>query len=124
MSASTRSSPSLAAHPSHPSLLDQLVTVVLSWTVINTAFALRDAGLTFGSGDTGIVFGDSDGPKGSTYRDFAYVAYTIGTCYQVSDTTVRDRRIRRTLPSHALLSYLFGAAIVGGSVNLIASLIC
>jgi uncharacterized membrane protein len=47
----------------------------------------------------------------------------IGMCYQVSDTTVRNRRIRRTVLSHALLSYLFGVAIVGGSVNLIAGLI-
>jgi uncharacterized membrane protein len=44
-------------------------------------------------------------------------------CYQVSDTTIRDRRIRRTVLSHALLSYVFGTAIVAGSVNLIAGLI-
>ena len=44
--------------------------------------------------------------------------------YQMSDTTVRDRWIPRTVLPHALLSYLFGAAIVGGSVNLMASLIC
>jgi uncharacterized membrane protein len=41
----------------------------------------------------------------------------------VSDTTVRDRRIPRTVLSQALLSYLFGVAIVAGSVNLIAGLI-
>jgi Protein of unknown function (DUF1345) len=58
-----------------------------------------------------------------TYCDFAYVAFTIGMCYQVSDTAVRDRRIRRTVLSHALLSYVFGVAIVAGSVNLIAGLI-
>jgi uncharacterized membrane protein len=64
------------------------------------------------------------GPEGPTYRDFAHVAFRIGMCCQVSETTVRDRRIRRTVLSHALLCYLFGAAIVGASVNLIASLIC
>jgi Protein of unknown function (DUF1345) len=89
-------------HPSvctAPGLLDQVLTVLLSWKVVNTVFTLRDAGLTFGSGDAGIVFGDSDGPEGSMYRDFAYVAFTIGTCYQLSDTTVRVRRIRRTVLS-------------------------
>jgi uncharacterized membrane protein len=100
-----------------------VLTVVLSWTVVNTVFTLRYADLHFGSPDTGIAFADSGGPEGPTYRDFAYVAFTIGMCYQVSDTTVRDRRIRRTVLSHALLSYLFGVAIVGGSVNLIAGLI-
>src|SRR5215207_1443512 len=100
-----------------------LLTVVLSWTVVNTVFTLRYADQTFGSEDAGIAFGDADRPEGPTYREFAYVAFTIGMCYQVSDTTVRDHRIRRTVLSHALLSYAFGAAIVGGSVNLIAGLI-
>ena len=57
------------------------------------------------------------------YRDFAYVAFTIGMCYQVSDTTLRHTRIRRTALSHAFLSYLFGVVIVAGSVNLISGLI-
>jgi uncharacterized membrane protein len=91
--------------------------------VVNTVFTLRYADQHFASGAAGIAFGDSDGPEAPTYRDFAYVAFTIGMCYQVSDTTVRDRRIRRTVLAHALLSYLFGVAIVGGSVNLIAGLI-
>src|SRR6188508_716844 len=100
-----------------------VLTVVLSWTVVNTVFTLRYADQSVGSGDAGISFGDADGSEGPTYRDFAYVAFTIGMCYQVSDTTVRDRRIRRTVFSHAFLSYVFGVAIVGGSVNLIAGLI-
>jgi uncharacterized membrane protein len=100
-----------------------VLTIVLSWTVVNTVFTLRYADQHFASGAAGIAFGDSDAPEAPTYRDFAYVAFTIGMCYQVSDTTVRDRRIRRTVLSHALLSYLFGVAIVGGSVNLIAGLI-
>ena len=100
-----------------------VLTVVLSWTVVNTVLTLRYADQTTGSGDGGISFGAADGSEEPTYRDFAYVAFTIGMCYQVSDTTVRDRRIRRTVLSHALLSYVFGVAIVGGSVNLIAGLI-
>jgi uncharacterized membrane protein len=100
-----------------------VLTVALSWTVVNTVFTLRYADLHFGSRDPGIAFDDSDEPDGPSYRDFAYVAFTIGMCYQVSDTTIRARRIRRTVLSHALLSYMFGTAIVGGSVNLIAGLI-
>jgi uncharacterized membrane protein len=55
----------------------------------------------------GIAFGGPagrEGPEPPTYRDFAYVAFTIGMCYQVSDTTVGDRRIRGTVLSHAFLS--------------------
>ena len=100
-----------------------VLTVVLSWTVVNTVYTLRYADLYFGSRAAGIAFGDSAGQQQLTYRDFAYVAFTIGMTYQVSDTTVRDPRIRRTVLSHALLSYLFGVVIVGGSVSLLAGLI-
>jgi uncharacterized membrane protein len=100
-----------------------VLTVMVSWTVVNTVYTLRYADLHFKSAAVGIAFGDSDVQERPTYRDFAYVAFTIGMTYQVSDTTVRDPRIRRTVLSHAVLSYLFGVVIVGGSVNLIAGLV-
>ena len=100
-----------------------VLTVALSWTLVNTVYTLRYADLYFRSTDEGIAFGDSAGQERPTYRDFAYVAFTIGMTYQVSDTTLRDPRIRRTVLAHALLSYLFGVVIVGGSVNLIAGLV-
>jgi uncharacterized membrane protein len=100
-----------------------MLTVMLSWTVVNTVYTLRYADLYFESKAAGIAFGDSVGQERPTYRDFAYVAFTIGMTYQVSDTSVRDPRIRRTVLSHAVLSYLFGVVIVGGSVNLVAGLV-
>jgi uncharacterized membrane protein len=100
-----------------------VLTVALSWTVVNTVYTLRYADLHFRSRAAGIAFGDAAGQERPTYRDFAYIAFTIGMCYQVSDTTVRDPRIRRTVLSHAFLSYVFGVVIVGGSVNIIAGLI-
>ena len=99
-----------------------VLTVVVSWTVVNTVYTLRYADLHYRSGEGGIAFGDPDGQR-PTYRDFAYVAFTIGMCYQVSDTTVGDRRIRGTVLFHAFLSYVFGVVIVAGSVNLIAGLL-
>lgn len=100
-----------------------VLTVVLSWTVINTLFTLRYAHLHFGSAAAGIGFEDITPEYRPAYRDFAYVAFTIGMTYQVSDTTVRDPRIRRTVLLHALLSYLFAVVIVAGSVNFMAGLI-
>jgi uncharacterized membrane protein len=100
-----------------------VVTVLVSWTVVNTVYTLHYAHRDFGSTAPGIAFGDAAGQQQPTYRDFAYVAFTIGMTYQVSDTTVRDPRIRRAVLSHALLSYLFGVVIIGGAVNLIAGLL-
>lgn len=96
-----------------------VLTLVLSWTVVNTLYTLRYADLHFTS-YTGIDFGDEAAPS---YRDFAYLALTIGMTYQVSDTTLRDPQLRRSVLSHALLSYLFGVVIVSGAVSLITGLL-
>lgn len=95
-------------------------TVLASWVVVNTVFTLRYAHLYFRTPDGAIQFGEHEHPD---YRDFAYVAFTIGMTYQVSDTTLRNRRIRRTVLVHALVSYLFGVVIVAGAINLIAGLV-
>ena len=99
-----------------------VLTVVLSWAVINTVYTLRYADQHFRSKPGGIAFGAEDGQQHPGYRDFAYVAFTIGMTYQVSDTTLRDPQIRRTVLAHAILSYVFGVVIVAGSVNLISGL--
>jgi uncharacterized membrane protein len=99
-----------------------VLTVVLSWTVINTIYTLRYADQHFRSKPGGIAFGTGDDQQHPGYRDFAYVAFTIGMTYQVSDTTLRDPQIRRSVLAHALLSYVFGVVIVAGSVNLISGL--
>src|SRR5690348_3917912 len=99
-----------------------VLTVVLSWTVINTVYTLRYADQHFRSTPGGIEFATEGGRQHPSYRDFAYVAFTIGMCYQVSDTTMRDAQLRRTVLAHAILAYLFGVVIVAGSVNLISGL--
>ena len=91
-----------------------VLTVVLSWTVMNTVYTLRYADQYFQSKPGGIAFGTEDGQQQPGYRDFAYLAFTIGMTYQVSDTTLRDPQIRRTVLAHAILSYLFGVVIVAG----------
>ena len=99
-----------------------VLTVVLSWTVINTVYTMRYADQHFRSQRGGIEFGAEGDQQLPGYRDFAYVAFTIGMTYQVSDTTLRDPRTRRTVLAHATLSYVFGVVIVAGTVNLISGL--
>jgi uncharacterized membrane protein len=43
--------------------------------------------------------------------------------FQVSDTDLSKKGIRRTAIHHALLSYLFGAVILAVAVNTVASLL-
>jgi uncharacterized membrane protein len=116
----------LAGHHSgllRPGLISLAVlTVVLSWTLVNTVYTLRYADEDHRSTQGGIDFGGRE-PAMPSYRDFAYVAFTIGMTYQVSDTTLRDPLIRRSVLGHAALSYLFGVVIVAGLVNLTSGLI-
>lgn len=109
-----------SAHGSSKWLLAGLAaaSVALSWFLIHTLFTLRYARL-YHRGDRGISFNQSDPPR---YLDFAYLAFTIGMTFQVSDTNIESSTIRAAALRHALLSYLFGAVILATTVNFVVSL--
>ena len=58
-------------------------------------------------------------------RDFGHrpLALTIGMTFQVSDTGIAKRSIRRAVIRHALLSYVFGTLVVGVAINVVGNLI-
>lgn len=96
-----------------------IVTVIVSWTLIHTLFTLRYADLYYGDEPGGFDFNTDARPD---YRDFAYVAFTVGMTFQIADTNVTDQRLRRTILVHSLLSYLFGTLIIGMTINVLAGL--
>ena len=95
------------------------LSVLVAWGVVQTVFTLRYADLYYSTGD-GIDFNDDAPPD---YRDFAYLAFTIGMTFQVSDTDLTSSAMRRIALRHSLLSYLFGAVILASMVNVTASFI-
>jgi uncharacterized membrane protein len=97
-----------------------VLSLVTSWLVVHTVFTLRYARLYYAGTAGGISFNEDDQP---VYSDFAYVAFTIGMTFQVSDTNIEDKLIRRTALRHALISYLFGAVLLAMTVNVGASLL-
>lgn len=94
-------------------------TVVASWGAIHTLFALRYARLYYAEGG-GIDFHDD---RLADYGDFAYVSFTLGMTYQVSDTDLKSKAIRMTALRHALLSYLFGTVVVAMTINVVAGIL-
>lgn len=96
-----------------------VLSVVLSWSVVHTIFALRYALLYYTGPKQGIDFNQADPPQ---YSDFAYVAFTLGMTYQVSDTDLQTKAIRATALRQALLSYLFGVVIIAILINVVAGL--
>jgi uncharacterized membrane protein len=96
-----------------------VATVVLSWLAVHTVFTLRYAHNYYLDGG-GIDFHNDQAPD---YGDFAYVAFTLGMTYQVSDSDLTSRRIRMTALRHALLSYVFGIAVIAVTINIVAGLL-
>jgi len=95
-----------------------IATVLLSWGLVHTVFALHYAHLYYGDTPGGIDFKNPHEPP--NYADFAYVAFTVGMTFQISDTDIQLAVIRRVVLQHALLSYLFGTVIVASAINVIA----
>jgi uncharacterized membrane protein len=96
-----------------------IASVVASWVVVHVVYTLRYALLYYSDEPGGIDFNQSDEPA---YVDFAYLAFTLGMTYQVSDTDLQTRRIRATALRHSLLSYFLGAVVLATVVNLVAGL--
>ncbi len=93
-----------------------VATVALSWFVTHAAFTLRYAHLYYGGVEGGLAFPGDEAPDDT---DFAYFAFTIGMCFQVSDVSITTRRIRRTTLLHAMVSFLYNTIIVALVLNLV-----
>ena len=101
-----------------------VVTIVCSWLLVHTVFALRYAHVYYTEPIGGIDFKTQPrGTEDPDYLDFAYTAFTVGMTFQVSDTDITRKEMRRQVLRHALISFLFGAVIVATTVNVIASLL-
>ncbi|QDZ15160.1 DUF1345 domain-containing protein [Humibacter ginsenosidimutans] len=96
-----------------------VASVALSWLLVHMLFTLRYARLYYTEPVGGVDFNMDEPPH---YVDFAYLAFTVGMTFQVSDTDLNSREIRAAVLRHMLLSYLFGSVIVATTVNLVAGL--
>ncbi len=96
-----------------------VLTVGVSWLAVHTQYALRYAHLYYRDGG-GIDFHNERPPD---YGDFAYVAFTLGMTYQVSDTDLTTKAIRKTALRHALISYVFGISVIAVMINVVAGLL-
>jgi uncharacterized membrane protein len=95
-----------------------LLAVVTAWFLCHTTYTVRYAHLYYrDDGDLGgLGFPGTEMP---CLLDFAYYAFTIGMCFQVSDVTVTQHRMRRATLGHALLSFAFNTAVLALALNLL-----
>jgi uncharacterized membrane protein len=105
-----------------------VATVVLSWTMVHTLFALHYAYQFYRapqcvqseSSKRPLIFPGDDLPD---YYDFAYFSFVIGMTCQVSDVQISSKALRRLATVHGLISFAFNTAILAMFVNILAGLI-
>ena len=97
-------------------------TLVLSWLVLQSVFVLHYAHRHFGDGKSkgGIQF---PGEPPTSYMDFAYLAFSVGATFQVSDNSILTAKLRRLVTAHAATAYFYNTAILALGINIIASLV-
>ena len=100
-------------------VIASVVAVILSWALVNTVFAFRYARMYYRDPDGGINFKQQDPPR---YSDFAYMAFTVGMAFGVTETEPTLSSVRRVALGHALLSYVFGTGILAVAINLVTNL--
>jgi uncharacterized membrane protein len=96
-----------------------IASIVCSWFLVHTLFVMSYAREYFAGTDGGIDFNMRRPP---VWSDFAYLSFTIGMTFQVSDTDLETSLLRRIALRHMLISYLFGAVIIAVTINLVAGL--
>ena len=100
-----------------------IVAVASAWMLTQTAYTLHYAHLYYrddGDGEGGLVFPGDEAPD---YLDFAYLAFTVGMCFQVSDVCVSSRLIRRAILGHAVLSFAYNTVILATAINLVVGIV-
>jgi uncharacterized membrane protein len=99
-----------------------LLTVALAWAVTHTAFTMHYAHLYYRDDEDAPGGIDFPGGEKPCYFDFAYFAFTLGMCFQVSDATISRLLIRRAALLHATLAFLYNTAILAFVLNLVFGL--
>ncbi|HEY9361821.1 MAG TPA: DUF1345 domain-containing protein [Chitinophagaceae bacterium] len=103
-----------------------LAGMIFSWLLVHTIFALRYAHTFYGNDKNNpeIHLGGLEFPedKDPDYLDFAYFSFVVGMTFQVSDTQVTSKKLRRLVLLHGLLSFGFNTFIVALTINVIAGL--
>jgi uncharacterized membrane protein len=103
------------------------VTIIISWLLVHTLFAIHYAHLYYGDSNSnspaknaaGLDFPQESQPD---YWDFLYFSFVIGMTCQVSDVAISTRPMRRLALIHGVLTFFFNTVILALSINIIAGL--
>ena len=103
-------------------------TILISWTVVHTIFAVHYAQQYYGDAEPGpgrterggLEFPDDPAPD---YWDFMYFSFVIGMTAQVSDVAVSSKTMRRLSLVQGIVAFIFNTVILALTINIAASLL-
>ncbi len=106
-----------------PRVVYVLATVLGSWLLVPTLFALNYASLFYRQNEgVGLQFPDTEKDFKPDYGDFLYFSFTIAVASQTSDVIVSTRAMRRLVLLQALISFAFNTSVLAFTINIAASL--
>jgi uncharacterized membrane protein len=99
------------------------ITIVCSWCLVHTAFALHYAHEFYGEhGKRGKSCLEFPGSTEPDYVDFLYFAFVLGTTSQTSDVTIRSSTLRRLALAHGVIAFFFNTTLLALVINIAAGL--
>jgi uncharacterized membrane protein len=112
--------------PALPHVALALATVVGSWLLVPTVFALTYASRYYrgqhGRQPGGLQFPGADAAFTPGYGDFLYFSITIAVACQTADVSVSQPAMRRLVLLQSVLAFAFNTAILALTINIAASL--
>jgi len=106
-----------------PHVAFALATVIGSWLLLPTVFALTYASAYYRMAHgAGLEFSSIESGFKPDYGDFLYFSITIAVAAQTSDVSVCTAAMRRLVLLQSLISFGFNTAILAFTVNIAASM--
>ena len=99
------------------------MTVLGSWFLVGTIFALHYARLFYACAGDKLPLRFPDDEKNPDYWDFLYFSFTMAVAVQTSDVSIMTRSMRKIVLMQSVLTFLFNSAILGLSINIAAGLV-
>jgi uncharacterized membrane protein len=92
-----------------------VITVLLSWTLLHTIFALHYAHEYYSGGENGLEIPGHEPPD---YWDFTYYSFVIGTACATADINITCKSMRRLTTLHCIVAFFFNTTILALTVNI------
>ncbi|MBB1607094.1 MULTISPECIES: DUF1345 domain-containing protein [unclassified Pseudomonas] len=98
-------------------------TVLGSWFLIGTIFAMHYARMFYTAADGEAPLQFPDRGRQPDYWDFAYFSFTLSVAVQTSDVAIASPALRRVALAQSIICFLYNTAILGLSINIAAGIL-